>query len=78
MLYLNQTSADRLPLSTILRQYLIAGSSSQGESGVGVIGTPPEKLIASLVVIAVIPIAAAFPFLQRFFTKGVLTGAVKS
>jgi putative aldouronate transport system permease protein len=78
MLYLNNSSADHQPLATILRQYVIAGANGNGESGLGVVGIPPEKIIASLVVIAVVPIAAAFPFLQRYFTRGVLTGAVKS
>jgi ABC-type glycerol-3-phosphate transport system permease component len=27
--------------------------------------------------VSVVPIAAVYPFLQRYFTKGVLTGAVK-
>lgn len=31
----------------------------------------------AVLVIAVVPILLVYPFLQRYFTKGVLTGAVK-
>lgn len=30
------------------------------------------------IVLAVVPVLVVYPFVQRFFTKGVLTGAVKS
>jgi ABC-type glycerol-3-phosphate transport system permease component len=32
----------------------------------------------AVVVLATIPIIAVYPFLQRFFVTGVLTGAIKS
>ena len=31
----------------------------------------------AVVMIALLPILALFPFLQKYFTKGVLTGAIK-
>ena len=31
----------------------------------------------AVVVIATIPILLVYPFLQRYFTKGVLSGAIK-
>ncbi|WP_194897989.1 carbohydrate ABC transporter permease [Catenulispora pinisilvae] len=77
MLYLNNSSADHLPLSTILRDYLTS-TNAQNQTGEALLTNAPQKTIAALIVMGVVPIAAAFPFLQRFFTKGVLTGAVKS
>ncbi|MGF1427201.1 carbohydrate ABC transporter permease [Kitasatospora sp. LaBMicrA B282] len=77
MLYLNNSSADQLPLSTVLRGYLTS-TNAQSETGEAMLTQAPQKTIAAIVVMSVLPIAAAFPFLQRFFTKGVLTGAVKS
>ena len=33
---------------------------------------------AARVVLEAVPILAVYPFLQKYFTKGVLTGAIKS
>jgi len=76
MLYTNGGSLN--PLSTVLRGFVIAGNNPNAEVGVDIAGIAPMKAISALVVIAIVPIAAAFPFLQRYFTKGVMTGAVKS
>jgi putative aldouronate transport system permease protein len=76
MLYTDGGSLN--PLSTVLRGFVIAGNNPNAEVGLDVTGIAPMKAISALVVIAIVPIAAAFPFLQRYFTKGVMTGAVKS
>ena len=31
----------------------------------------------AIVVVATVPILVVYPFLQRYFTRGVLTGAIK-
>jgi ABC-type glycerol-3-phosphate transport system permease component len=31
----------------------------------------------AVLIIALVPILLAYPFLQKYFTKGVLTGAIK-
>jgi len=77
MLYINNTSAGHVPLSTVLRGYLTSMNATS-ETGEATMNIAVQKNIAAIVVMAILPIAAAFPFLQRFFTKGVLTGAVKS
>jgi multiple sugar transport system permease protein/putative aldouronate transport system permease protein len=39
---------------------------------------PPQTTIQmAILLISIIPILIVYPFLQRHFTKGVLTGAVK-
>ena len=74
MLYIDSSSD--WPLQPILRQMVIAGGSLDPDGTSTT--TAPQTMLTALVVMAVVPIAVAFPFLQRFFTKGVLTGAVKS
>jgi len=37
----------------------------------------PQSLQMAVVVVALVPIVLLYPFLQRHFTKGVITGAVK-
>ncbi|MGH2518845.1 MAG: carbohydrate ABC transporter permease, partial [Chloroflexota bacterium] len=39
---------------------------------------PPEQAIQmAVVIIATVPILLVYPFLQKYFTVGVLTGAIK-
>lgn len=75
LLYLDDAS--KWPLQLVLRAYVLQGSPLTGlDSGGG--PPPPQQAVQmAVVVIAVIPIVCVYPFLQRHFTKGVLTGAVK-
>ena len=36
-----------------------------------------ETVKMALLVVSVVPIAAVYPFLQKYFAKGVMIGAVK-
>lgn len=38
---------------------------------------PPQTIQMTIVVVATLPILIVYPFLQKYFTKGVLTGAIK-
>ena len=38
---------------------------------------PPQTLQMAIVVVATVPILIVYPFRQKFFTRGVLTGAIK-
>jgi putative aldouronate transport system permease protein len=41
-------------------------------------GTPPDKAVKmACTVIATVPILCVYPFVQKYFTKGVMVGAVK-
>jgi putative aldouronate transport system permease protein len=77
MLYLNDTSM--WPLQLVLRSYVLQGGSLPGATtATDESGAPPvEALRMAVLVIALVPILVVYPFLQRYFTKGVLTGAVK-
>ncbi|MFB7997860.1 carbohydrate ABC transporter permease [Streptomyces sp. NPDC056002] len=71
--------SDHWPLSQVLRTYVIGGAqiSDTGLSEAGMVSAPQTTQMAVLV-IATVPILLVYPFLQKYFTKGVLTGAVKS
>ncbi|MFE6736502.1 carbohydrate ABC transporter permease [Microbacterium sp. NPDC057650] len=73
MLYVNN---DKWPLAMVLRQYVLLGSSLD-QSAVGEIAAPTQAIQMAVVVISLVPILLVYPFLQKYFTKGVLTGAVK-
>lgn len=76
LLYLNNSAM--WPLSLVLRTYVLQG---QGMSTAGVASRaslpPIQGLQMAVVVVALGPIVLLYPFLQRYFVKGVLTGAVK-
>ena len=76
MLYLKDPGKYTLPL--ILRQYVLMGQPiAAGEAFSGEAPPPQQAIQMAVVVIALVPILLVYPFLQRFFTKGVLTGAIK-
>lgn len=67
------------PLQLVLREILIVNSTeSMIESGAGgdmeAIG---ESIKYATIVIATIPILSVYPFIQKYFAKGVMIGAVK-
>jgi multiple sugar transport system permease protein/putative aldouronate transport system permease protein len=77
LLYMNDT--DRWPLQLVLRTYVVNNSQLGADQlGGGTEALPPQQSIQmAILVVSVVPILLVYPFLQRHFTKGVLTGAVK-
>ncbi|GAA4995490.1 carbohydrate ABC transporter permease [Actinopolymorpha pittospori] len=77
MLYINDAS--KWPLQLVLRTYVVNGVELGGQDlGVGAEAVPPQTTIQmAILMISVLPILCVYPFIQRHFAKGVLTGAVK-
>ncbi|CAG7642961.1 carbohydrate ABC transporter permease [Actinacidiphila bryophytorum] len=81
MLYL-PTDSQKWPLQYVLYEYVNLGMNMPGQvnSGFGVSGhsqTAPLSLQMAVVVLTLLPIAVVFPFMQKHFAKGMLTGAIK-
>ncbi|MFJ3086194.1 MULTISPECIES: carbohydrate ABC transporter permease [unclassified Streptomyces] len=74
LLYLNDS--DKWPLPMVLRTYVLQGQSLDSASA-GEVLAPQQAVQMAVLVVAVVPILCVYPFLQRYFTKGVLTGAIK-
>ncbi|GAB3809806.1 carbohydrate ABC transporter permease [Kribbella italica] len=77
LLYLNDAS--KWPLQLVLRTYVVDGVEI-GAQDLGAAGEalPPQTSIQmAILMISIIPILCVYPFVQRHFAKGVLTGAVK-
>lgn len=77
MLYLNEPRM--WPIQLILRQYVLQAEplgdvAAREQTQVHL---TPETIQMTVLVLATVPILLVYPFLQRFFTKGVLTGAIK-
>jgi ABC-type glycerol-3-phosphate transport system permease component len=72
---LNATS--QWPIQLVLRQVVLQGAQLSSDIDISQTPPPPVTIQMAVVVIATIPILLIYPFLQRFFTKGVLTGSIK-
>lgn len=76
-IYLNDRT--KFPLQLILREVLVSNDMSKMTSGVGAadsIGVA-ETVKYAVMVVSTVPILCLYPFLQRYFVKGVMIGAVK-
>jgi len=77
MIYINDPQ--KWPIQLVLNQYVIQGTAmAQVQDPSASSQSTPEVMRMAILVVATLPILVIYPFLQRFFTKGVLTGAVKS
>ena len=69
------------PLQLFLREILINSSTDKmvqsAGSGSGAKASLEEVLKNALVVVSTVPIMIVYPFLQKYFVKGVMIGAVK-
>jgi putative aldouronate transport system permease protein len=75
LLYLNDSSM--WPLQLVLRLYVVQGAPLP-TAGEALDSVPPlQSLQMAVVVVALVPILLVYPFLQRYFTSGVLSGAIK-
>lgn len=78
ILYLSDSNL--YPLSLIVRMLVLQGQTPTDlASGLGTSAAPPPELALQMaaVVVTTVPILLVYPFLQRHFTKGVLTGSIK-
>jgi putative aldouronate transport system permease protein len=71
--------SDHWPLQQVLRTYVINGAQlADTSTGDASAVAAPQTIQMAVLVVATVPILLVYPFLQKYFTKGVLTGAVKS
>lgn len=77
LLYIND--AAKWPLQLVLRTYVVNDvPMGTQDLGAAAEAMPPQTSIQmAILVISIIPILIVYPFLQKHFAKGMLTGAVK-
>ena len=73
------TEPSKYPLQLVLRQILLINDTESMTGGVdaGSQLAVSETLKYAVIVIATLPILCIYPFLQKYFVKGVMIGAVK-
>lgn len=75
LLYLQKSALKPLPL--LLRDILIGTSMNDNLEASAFGSAPIEAIKAASVFISAIPMMIAYPFIQKYFTKGTLAGSVK-
>ena len=70
---------DKMPLQVVLRNLILSNQLMQGASGAELV--EKQKLVDQLkyviVTLAAFPLVIVYPFVQKYFAKGVMVGAVK-
>lgn len=77
MIYLRKR--ELYPLQLILREILISSDTSQMLVGIDGMDQEPlaETIKYSTIVVATLPVLCIYPFLQKYFVKGIMIGALK-
>ena len=77
MLLMNQP--ENMPLQTYIQAILLQSNSDfykyQGVAGYGAMNEKTFK--AAQVIVSIIPVLVVYPFVQKFFTQGIVMGSVK-
>ncbi len=78
LLYIRDT--DKYVLQVVLRRIILEGSSEfinfEATSGT-TIEPAAESIKAATVIVTILPIMCVYPFLQKYFVKGVMVGSLK-
>lgn len=70
-------SNERISLQLALRSILLANQMSSGGEGFGEMAKIGLTVKYSVIVVSSIPVIILYPFIQKYFVKGIMVGAVK-
>ena len=80
--YLYTSSQNLKPMQSILveilNQYQTGSASSQMSNAKAGITLTPDSIRMAATMVATLPIIMVYPFIQKYFVKGIMLGAVKS
>ena len=78
LLYLNSDAYQ--PLQIILRNLLLLNQAMAGSSGAGASAYAQQyadQIKFGVIIVSTLPVLCVYPFIQKYFEKGVMIGAVK-
>ncbi|MCI5650415.1 MAG: carbohydrate ABC transporter permease [Fusicatenibacter sp.] len=77
LIYNNNSSYE--PLQIVLRRILLMNEAFEGGSGVqgGYAQSSADQVKYAIIIVSTVPILCVYPFVQKYFEKGVMIGAVK-
>ncbi len=70
---------NKTPLQVYLRKMIIERDAMADEVSNNILSTSysPDTIIYAVIVCSMIPVMIAYPYIQKYFTKGVMVGGVK-
>lgn len=73
------STPEKFPLQIILRNIILQGISFSNDGGSGSLQNKvlEEPLKFATIIVSVIPIIMVYPFIQKYFVKGVMIGSLK-
>ena len=71
------SSRELYPLQMLLREMIVANTMQSSMIGLGNLTNKSEIFKMATVVISIVPILCVYPFLQKYFVKGLMLGVVK-
>jgi len=75
LIYINKR--ELLPMQAILRQALMTSEFENMMYDAAIQNLPSEMLKDAMIVVTALPIICVYPFIQRYFVKGVMVGSLK-
>ncbi len=67
---------DKIPLQVVLKKMIVEMSVSTENMDVGsALGL--ENLIYATIIVSIVPMMMLYPYIQKYFSKGVMVGAIK-
>ena len=75
LLYLDEKSL--YPLQLILRNIVISNEMSTMSGDITAMNISPMNIKYSVIFVSILPILCVYPFIQKYFSKGVMVGAIK-
>jgi putative aldouronate transport system permease protein len=76
MLYL-PNSRELFPLALITREIVLSSATSAMNDGAALTQEMADAIKYATIIVSTLPILCLYPFLQQYFTKGVMVGSVK-
>lgn len=69
---------NKIPLQVLLKKFVVEMTANNSEiAAIDYTVTSRETTIFSTIVVSTLPMVILYPFIQKFFVKGVMVGAVK-
>ncbi|WP_135557092.1 carbohydrate ABC transporter permease [Paenibacillus cymbidii] len=78
LLYIRQS--DLWPLQVLLRNLIMEANNMETMMGIGagdLVTISPESIKMATLIVATFPVAVLYPFVQKYFIKGIIVGSVK-